>query len=467
MKHEMTTKVMTRGRATTYAKPSRRIIAGNAVKTEKMKQVYVGMSADLIHPGHLNIIREAAKLGEVTVGVLTDKAIAGYKRLPYLCFEHRKRIVENLVGVKRVVAQEALDYVPNLQRLKPDYVVHGDDWKMGVQAKVRERVIETISKWGGRLVEPAYTQGISSTKLNLAIREIGTTPEIRIKRLGRLLSAKKIVRIVEAHDGLSGMIAEQTSVEKNGINYEFDGIWSSSLTDSAARGKPDIEYVNLTSRMTTLNDILEVTTKPIIYDGDSGGLAEHFVFMVRTLERLGVSAVIIEDKVGLKRNSLLGVEGGQSQDTVENFANKIIAGRKARITSDFMIIARIESLILKAGQDDATERAAAYIDAGADGIMIHSKEKTADEIFEFCSRYSRLKKTVPLVAVPSTYSQVTEDQLSDYGVNIVIYANHMLRSAYPAMAKTARLILSGGRALEAEELCMPVNEMIALVPDRM
>lgn len=352
-----------------------------------MQQVYVGMSADIIHPGHLNIIRKAAKLGEVTVGVLTDEAIASYKRLPYLSFEQRKMVVENLVRVNRVVAQETLDYVPNLKKYRPDFVVHGNDWKTGVQAKVRQKVIDTLAQWGGKLIEPAYTPGISSTKLNTAIREIGTTPEIRIKMLGRLINAKKIVRILEAHNGLSSMIANNTSLDKDGVKYEFDGIWSSSLTDSVTRGKPDIEYINLTSRMSTLSDILEVTTKPIIYDGDSGGVAEHFVFMVRTLERLGVSAVIIEDKIGLKKNSLFGVEGGQSQDSIENFTSKIVAGKRARITDDFMIIARIESLILKAGRDDALERAAAYIDAGADGIMIHSKEKTPDEIFEFCKCY--------------------------------------------------------------------------------
>lgn len=430
-----------------------------------MQQVYVGMSADIIHPGHLNIIREAAKLGEVTVGILTDEAIASYKRLPYLSFEQRKMVVENLVGVNRVVAQTTLDYVPNLKKYKPDYVVHGNDWKTGIQAKVRQRVIETLAEWGGKLIEPPYTPGISSTKLNTAIREIGTTPEIRIKMLGRLINAKKIVRILEAHNGLSSMIANNTFFENNGIKYEFDGIWSSSLTDSVTRGKPDIEYINLTSRMSTLSDILEVTTKPIIYDGDSGGVAEHFVFMVRTLERLGVSAVIIEDKIGLKKNSLLGVEGGQSQESIENFCNKIIAGKNARITEDFMIIGRIESLILKAGQDDAIERAEAYIDAGVDGIMIHSKEKTPDEIFEFCKRYMKLSKTVPLVVVPTTYCQVTEDQLSDHGVSVVIYANHMLRSAYPAMLKTAKTILSKGRAKEVDELCMPIRDIITLIPD--
>ncbi|MCK4752349.1 MAG: phosphoenolpyruvate mutase [Planctomycetes bacterium] len=431
----------------------------------KKKQVYVGMSADIIHPGHLNIIHEASKLGEVTIGVLTDAAIASYKRLPYLSFEQRKMIVENIVGVSKVVTQNVLDYVPNLEKLKPDYVVHGDDWKVGVQSIIRQRVIDTLAQWGGELVEPMYTPGISSTKLNAAVRRIGTTPEIRIKRLSRLLEAKKIIRILEVHDGLSGMIAEDAFVEKNGMKYEFDGMWSSSLTDSTARGKPDIEYIGLTSRMNTLNDILEVTTKPIIYDGDSGGMPEHFVFMVRTLERLGVSAVIIEDKVGLKKNSLLGIEGGQSQDTIENFTNKIVAGRKAMITDDFMIIARIESLILEASQDDALERAAAYIDAGVDGIMIHSKKETPDEILEFCKRYSKLTRTVPLVTVPTTYCQTTEDELSDFGVNVVIYANHMLRSAYPAMTRTAKSILSSGRAQEADEMCMPIKDIITLIPD--
>lgn len=429
------------------------------------KQVYVGMSADIIHPGHLNIIREAEKLGEVTVGVLTDEAIASYKRLPYLSYEHRKLVVESLVGVKCVVPQETLDYVPNLKKYKPDYVVHGDDWKHGVQAKVRQQVIDALAKWGGELVEPQYTPGISSTKLNSAIREIGITPEIRMRRLKRLINAKKIVRVIEAHNGLSGLIAEHAQVEKNEIKYTFDGVWLSSLTDSTAKGKPDIEYVDLTSRLSTVNSILEVTTKPIIYDGDSGGLTEHFGFMVRTLERLGVSAVIIEDKVGLKKNSLFGAEGGQSQDTIENFAKKISVGKSARVTEDFMVIARIESLILKAGQDDAIKRAQGYIEAGADGIMIHSKEKKPDEIFEFCRSYEKLNRTVPLVVVPSTYSQTTEDQLSDFGVNIVIYANQLLRSAYPAMLRTAETILSNGRAQEAERDCMPIKEIITLIPD--
>jgi cytidyltransferase-like protein len=288
-----------------------------------MKKVYVAMSADIIHPGHLNIIKEAVKLGEVTVGVLTDRAIAGYKRLPYLTFEQRKTVVENLVGVSRVVAQETLDYVPNLEKYKPDFVVHGDDWKTGVQAKTRQRVIETLAEWGGRLVEPKYTEGISSTRLNEAIREIGTTPEVRMKRLRRLIEAKSLVRIIEAHSGLSALIAENAEVRKNGVKYEFDGVWLSSLTDSVAKGKPDIEYVDLTSRINTLSDILEATIKPVVFDGDSGGQPEHFVFVVRSLERLGVSAIIIEDKVGLKKNSLFGAGAGQTQDSIENFTRKI------------------------------------------------------------------------------------------------------------------------------------------------
>jgi len=428
------------------------------------KQVYVGMSADIVHPGHLNIIKAARSLGEVTVGLLTDQAIASYKRLPFLTYEQRKTVIENIVGVNRVVSQETLDYEPNLRRLKPDYVVHGDDWRTGPQAWARKKVVDVLTEWGGQLIEPPYTPGISSTSLVAAVNEIGVTPEIRRKRLRRLIDAKKIVRVIEAHNGVSGLIAERTSVYKDGAKREFDGIWLSSLTDSTAKGKPDIEFVDLTSRIATLNDMLEITTKPIIYDGDSGGLTEHFVFMVRTLERLGVSAVIIEDKIGLKRNSLFGIEGGQPQDSIDNFAHKIIAGKRAQLTDDFMIIARIESLILGAGQDDAIERARAYIEAGADGIMIHSRQPAPDEIFEFCRRYSMLEKTVALVAVPSTYPQVSEDELGDKGIKIVIYANQLLRSAYPAMLRNAELILQNGRALEADRMCMPIRDIITMIP---
>ncbi len=429
-----------------------------------MKKVYVAMSADLIHPGHLNIIAEARKFGRVIIGLLTDSAIASYKRLPFLTFEQRKIIVENIKGVSEVVPQATLDYVPNLRMIKPDYVVHGDDWRTGVQAETRARVIEALKEWGGELVEPKYTPDISSTKLNVGLKELGTTPGIRLKRLRRLLAAKDLIRVLEAHSGLTGLIVENIQVKKDGVLKEFDGIWLSSLTDSTAKGKPDIGCVDLTSRMNTLGDILEGTTKPIIYDGDTGGLPEHFKFMVRSLEREGISAVIIEDKVGLKKNSLFGTEVEQTQDTIENFSNKISCGKKAQVTDDFMIIARIESLILKAGMADALARARAYIAAGADGIMIHSKEKTADEILEFCKEYSKFEQKVPLVVVPSTYNQVKETQLKEAGVRIVIYANQLLRSAYPAMVRTAQSILENERALECEGGCMPIKEILTLIP---
>lgn len=428
------------------------------------KNVYVGMSADIVHPGHLNIIKTARSLGEVTVGLLTDQAIASYKRLPFLTYEQRKTVVENIVGVSKIVPQETLDYTANLRRLKPDYVVHGDDWRTGPQAWVRKKVIEILAEWSGQLIEPIYTPGISSTSVIAAVNEMGTTPEIRRRRLRRLIDAKKIVRVVEAHNGVSGLIAERACVYKDSIKREFDAIWLSSLADSAAKGKPDIEYVDLTSRITTLNDMLEITTKPIIYDGASGGVTEYFIFMVRTLERLGVSAVIIDDKVGLKNNSLFGIEGSQVQACIADFSNKIITGKKSQLTDDFMIIARIESLILGAGQDDAIQRAQAYIGAGVDGIMIQSSQDTPDEVFEFCRRYSTLEKVVPLVAVPSTYPQVNEDELSDAGIKIVIYANQLLRSAYPAMLKNAELILQAGRALEADKMCMPIKDIISLIP---
>lgn len=428
-------------------------------------RVYVGMSADLIHPGHINIVRHAAQLGDVTIGLLTDRAIASYKRLPHMTFEQRKTVVESLQGVTEVVAQETLDYVPNLRKLRPDYVVHGDDWQTGVQRETRQRVIDTLAEWGGRLVEIPYTEGISSTQLNASLKQIGTTPNVRMARLGRLLRNKPIVRIMEAHNGLSGLIVEHTVVDRDGVKLEFDGMWSSSLTDSTSRGKPDIEAVDISARLQTINEIFEVTTKPLIFDGDTGGKPEHFAFTVRSLERLGVSAVIIEDKEGLKRNSLFGTEVAQTQSTIEDFCGRIAVGKQAQITEDFMVIARIESLILEQGMSDAVERAEAYIDAGADGIMIHSRRKDPDEVFEFCRHATKFAKQVPIVAVPTSYNQVTEAQLADAGVQVVIYANHMLRAAYPQMRKVAESVLAHGRSLEADEMIASIAEVLSIVPE--
>jgi phosphoenolpyruvate phosphomutase len=431
--------------------------------SNNQKQVYIGMSADLVHPGHLNIIKKGAELGEVTIGLLTDRAIASYKRLPFMDFEQRKVVVENIKGVKKVVPQETLDYVFNLKLLKPDYVVHGDDWKTGIQQQTRQRVIDALNEWGGQLVEVPYTPGISSTKLNKSLKEIGTTPQIRMKRLKRFIESKKIVRVLEAHNGLTGLIVENAGITKDGVKQEFDAMWISSLTESASKGKPDIELPDFSSRVSTLHDILDATAKPVIFDGDTGGVQEHFVYLVKTLERLGVSAVIIEDKIGLKKNSLFGTDVEQTQDSIENFSFKISQGKKAQVTDDFMIIARIESLILKKGLEDALLRAKAYIEAGADAIMIHSKEKDGKEVLDFCKEYSKFENKVPLVAIPSTYSHIYEKELSDSGVNIVIYANHLLRSAYPAMMKTAETILENGRALEVDSLCMPIKEIISLI----
>jgi phosphoenolpyruvate phosphomutase len=423
------------------------------------------MSADLIHPGHINILRRAAELGAVTIGLLTDSAIASYKRLPHMTYQQRKAVVESLQGVHRVVAQETLDYAPNLERLRPDFVVHGDDWRTGVQQQTRRRVIDALAQWGGRLVEVPYTQGISSTQLNESVRQIGTTPSVRLARLRRLLDTKPIVRIMEAHSGLTGLIVENASFHADGRSREFDGMWSSSLTDSTARGKPDTEAVDISSRLQTINELFEVTTKPLVFDGDTGGKPEHFTFTVRSLERLGVSAVIIEDKEGLKRNSLFGTEVAQTQSSIEDFCARLSIGKKAQITDDFMIIARIESLILEQGMGDAVRRAEAYIEAGADGIMIHSRQPTPDEVFGFCDRFDKLPNRVPLVAVPTSYHQVTEAELADRGVNMVIYANHLLRAAYPQMATVARVILEHGRALEADPYLAPIKDALAIIPE--
>jgi phosphoenolpyruvate phosphomutase len=431
----------------------------------KNKIVYLAMSADLVHPGHLNILRKACELGDVVVGLLTDRAIASYKRVPYMTYEQRYEVVNSLKGVTKVIPQDTHDYSPNLRMLKPDYVVHGNDWVEGPQKEIRAKVIGTISEWGGHLVEFPYTEDISSTKLLSALKEIGTTPNIRLKSLRRLISCKPLVRFLDIHNGLSGLIVENAKcTDSHGITQEFDGMWASSLTDSTAKGKPDIEAVDVSSRMTSLNEVLEVTTKPIIYDGDTGGKPEHFVFTVKTLERLGVSAVIIEDKIGLKKNSLFGTDVAQEQDTIESFSNKIRVGKASQATNDFMVIARIESLILNKGVEDALNRAKAYIAAGADGIMIHSRRESPDEIFEFCIRYNKLEDKRILVAVPSTYSATYESQLQEHGVNVVIYANQLLRSAYPAMMDTARSILENQRAYEAEKNLMPIGKILRLIP---
>tara|TARA_B100001027_G_scaffold210090_1_gene176851 strand:- start:800 stop:2101 length:1302 start_codon:yes stop_codon:yes gene_type:complete len=428
------------------------------------KKVYIGMSADVFHHGHVNIISEARKYGDVYIGLLNDKAVADYKRLPYLSWDKRKIILENIIGVKEVFEQSEWDYSPTIKKLKPDIMVHGKDWLEGPLAPYRERAIKALDSYGGKLVEIEYTKDVSSTEFTLKEKIIGTTPDIRKATLKRLLNAKKITRIMEAHNPLSALILENLTITQNNKQLQFDGFWSSSLTDSTSQGKPDIEALEINNRLNNINNIFDVTTKPLIMDADTGGKIEHFELNVRSMERLGISAVIIEDKKGLKKNSLFGNEVKQEQESKEFFAEKIKAGRASRISENFMVIARIESLILDKGIKDAIERANTYINAGVDGIMIHSRRETADEIFEFSKIFRQSHKSVPLVSVPSTYNSITENELSKNGFNLVIYANQMLRAAYPAMYKVAETILKNGRSLEVDKDLIKIKKILELIP---
>lgn len=429
------------------------------------KKVYVAMSGDVIHHGQINVIRKAAELGEVTIGLHTDAVIASYWRVPILSYEERFEIVSNIKGVSEVIPQEELDQVPNLRKLRPDYVVHSNDWVSGPFKNLREKVVEALKEWGGQLVEIDRTKGVSLDRLTELSDNLKVTTDVRRASLRKLLQIKGRIRVMEAHNGLTGIIVEKTKQfdEETGYYRQFDAMWLSSLCDSTTKGKPDIEVVDNTSRMNTLNEMLEVTTKPIIVDGDTGGITEHFVYTVRSLERIGVSAIIIEDKTGLKKNSLFGTEAMQQQDDIGHFCEKIAAGKKAQVSDDFMIIARIESLILSRGMEDAVNRARHYIEAGADGIMIHSIDRTGQEIFEFAELYRGFEKRVPLVIVPTAYDAVYETALFDAGVNVIIYANQLLRAGYKAMQDTAMEILRCGRGYEADHNCISIKEVINLI----
>ena len=430
-----------------------------------MKTVYMSFSTDMLHSGHIAIIEKAAALGQLTIGVLTDQVIASYKRYPLLSYEERVNMLQSIRGVYRTVEQNSLSYADNLRKLRPDYVVHGDDWKSGVQKPIRDEVVSILNEYGGELVEYPYSNDERYRALEQRSREHLSIPDIRRGRLRDLLAMKPTVSILEAHSGITGLIAENTVVVKEGKAFQFDGMWVSSLCDSTAKGKPDIELVDMSSRLRTIDDIMEVTTKPIILDGDTGGLIEHFVYNIKTLERMGVSAVIIEDKTGLKKNSLFGTEVAQTQDCIEHFCEKIAAGKRALKTKEFMLIARIESLILERGMADALKRAFAYVAAGADGIMIHSRKKSPEEIFEFCERFREKDPVTPIVVVPTSFNTVTEEEFAQCGINIVIYANQLTRSAFPAMQKAARTILENHRAKEADDLCMPIKDILTLIPE--
>ncbi len=429
------------------------------------KTVYMCFSTDMIHSGHIRIIQKAAELGKLIIGVLSDEVVSTYKRFPLLPFEERKAMFENIKGVYKVVEQNTLSYKANLEKYKPDYVVHGDDWKVGVQKSIREEVCEILNSYKGQLVEFPYSSDDKYKEMEKRQRLELSTPDMRRSRLKKVLDLKGTITAMEAHSGLTGLIVENTVVEENGGARQFDAMWISSLCDSTAKGKPDIELVDMTSRFRTIDDICEVTTKPIIFDGDTGGLIEHFVYTVRSLERMGVSMIIIEDKTGLKKNSLFGTEVKQTQDSIENFSNKIRAGKKAQRTSDFMICARIESLILEQGMEDALERAFAFTEAGADAIMIHSRKKDPAEIIEFVKKYREKNQITPIVVVPTSFNTVTEEEFKEIGVNIVIYANQLTRTGFPAMQSAAEKILKNHRAKECDEDCMPFKEIIRLIPE--
>lgn len=430
-----------------------------------MKTVYMCFSTEIIHGGHIEIIKKAQELGSLIIGVLSDEAISSFKRFPVVSYEDRRALYESLSGVEKVVDQATLSYRDVLLELKPDYVVHGDDWKEGIQKPIRDEVIETLVEYGGQLVEYPYSKDDEHRQLEHQLRFQLSMPDVRRGRLRKLLSLKPCISVIEAHSGITGLIAEKTIVYQDGKAHQFDAMWVSSLCDSTAKGKPDIELVDMSSRIRTIDDIMEVTTKPIILDGDTGGLTEHFVYNVRTLERMGVSAVIIEDKTGLKKNSLFGTEVEQTQDSIENFSAKIAAGKKAQRTKDFMIIARIESLILERGMQDALTRAFAFVEAGADGVMIHSRKKDPSEIFEFVEKFRERDKVSPIVVVPTSFNSVTEEEFANRGVNIVIYANQLTRSGFPAMQEVAQTILKNRRAKEADDMCMPIKEILNLIPE--
>jgi len=429
------------------------------------KSVYMCFSTDMIHTGHINIINKAAQLGELTVGVLSDEAIASFKRFPLLPYEERENLFRNIKGVSKVVKQETLSYRSILEELKPDIVVHGDDWKEGFQKPIRDEVVEVLKSYGGELVEFPYNKDAKYDELEKQSRLQLGMPDYRRGRLRKLINMKGLVTAIEAHSGITGLIAEKTTVLQDGKTYQFDAMWISSLCDSTAKGKPDIELVDMTSRFRTVDDIMEVTTKPIIFDGDTGGLTEHFVYTVRSLERMGVSMIIIEDKTGLKKNSLFGTEVKQTQDTIENFCEKIRAGKKAQKTRDFMICARIESLILEKGMEDALTRAFAFAGAGADAIMIHSRKKDPSEIKEFIEKFREKDLTTPIVIVPTSFNTVYEDEWKKIGANVVIYANQLTRTGFPAMQNAARTILENHRAKECDDMCMSIKDIITLIPE--
>ncbi len=465
------------GKANIYPLDIRNLLCGEidnaddlAVITDQLeivesRTVYMSFSSDMIHGGHISIIKKAERLGKLIIGVMTDEAVASYKRYPLVPASERKKLFMNIKGVYDVVDQNTLSYRENLERIKPDFVVHGDDWKAGFQKPIRDEVTSILSSYGGRLIEYPYAEDPKYHEIDKRAAEEMSLPDVRRSSLKKLLEIKGFITALEAHNGITGLIVEKTVIYKDGKPHQFDAMWISSLCDSTAKGKPDIELVDMTSRFRTVDEIMEVTTKPIIFDGDTGGKSEHFAYTVRSLERMGVSMVIIEDKTGLKRNSLFGIEVEQTQEDIDAFCKKISIGKKAQKSDGFMICARIESLILEKGIDDAILRAKAYVSAGADAIMIHSRKKDPAEVFDFLELFRNENAKTPIVVVPTSFDEVYEDDFMARGANIVIYANHLTRTGFPAMQEAAKCILENHRSKECNDMCMSIKEIINLIPE--
>ena len=420
---------------------------------KKEKTVYVGITGDIIHPGIINIIQKGAKYGRLIVGLLSNEAIATHKRIPYLTYEQRKAVIENIKGVSEVVPQEEWSYVPNLLKLKPDYIIHGDDWKTNYLKGIREEVFEVMKKIGGEVIEIPYTKGINSSQLFESTTNNGITAVQRLQSLRQLMNYKPIIRIMEANSGLSGLIIENLKVEKEDGIQRFDGIFI-NLLDSNPLGISEQESSTFTSKLNTVTDILECTTKPIIYGGYTSDNYENVTFTIEKLELMGISAIIIEDKFKNK----------QELCNEDEFCLKIKEGKKAQTNPDFMIIAGIKELILGKNIDDALKKALTSIKAGADGILISSNQKNGDDIKEFCLKLRKENKNIPIVLIPTAYDQFTEKEFAEWGANIIIYVDYLKKATYPAMKKCAETILKSERSLEVNEMCMPIKEILNLIP---
>ncbi len=426
-------------------------------------EVYVSMTMEILHNGHLKILKEARRHGRVTVGLLTDQALENKKALPLLSFEQRREILEALDCVDEVIAQDTWGFDAVLDRHKPKVFVHGDKWDGPLQG-MRERVIAKLESYGGQFVELPYSHEFDTGNIAPQMTAALASPYARQKAFRRLLQSHRLVRLLEAHSPLAALIGENMQVEREGKTLQFDGFWSSSLTDSTEMGLPDIEALDMSRRFQNIDEIFEVTTKPLVMDADTGGKPEHFELRARTMERMGIAAAIIEDKTGLKKNSLLGTDVPQTQATVEQFCEKIQAGIEGQKYNGMMIIARLESLILGKGVDDALMRAEAYVAAGAGAVMIHSKETEPDEVFAFTGQFRQTHPTIPIVVVPSSYNRVMDHELQAHGVKVIIYANHMLRASYKAMDKVARAILANGRTAEIEDDIISIKQILKLIP---